>query len=59
MKNNNNRIVLYNSENKTLEQVYENLSLREDYGKVVELRRLNDDNYYWIGRVENYLGLIK
>lgn len=56
---NNNGVVKYNPKNKTLEQVYENLSLREAYGKVGELRRLNDGSYYWIGRVENHLGLIR
>lgn len=52
-------IVKYNFENKVLEQVYDGLDYGEAIKKLSELRRERDGSWYWIGKKENHLGLVK
>lgn len=36
-------------------QLYENLSFREAFSKVSDLRSKQDGNWYWIGKASNHL----
>ena len=48
MKSNN----IIKMENGIRKQLETDLSFKEAFGKVAELRSLKDGNYYWIGKVE-------
>lgn len=52
-----NGVCMRNALTGEITQLYSDISFGEAFAKVSELRRKNDGNYYWIGKVANHLAM--